>query len=192
MLQKGLCIGGTILAGFATGVALTEIFEKYRRSSEADAYKNDKAFNEYEEEEEFEEEEEQQNVKDSLDIPLEKACAVFFIRKDLKMRNGKIAAQCGHAALGIFKKVSKHYNKYATYWYDKEFKKYFFYVKDEEQMNEFLDFADDNGILREKIIDAGRTQIAAGSATVLAIGPVDEDIVSSFTSNLTKYPGGKK
>ena len=182
MLKKVCAVGGTFAAGLALGFGVSELAKVFREHKMKEEQENNE-----EEEEIFEEdfEEEEQHPDTNAQISPEKACAVFFVRKDLKMRNGKIAAQCGHAALGIFKKTSKVFPKIAAYWYDNKFNKKFFCIHSEEQMDEFLHFADDNGLLYTKIRDAGRTQIQAGSATVLAIGPVDEDIVDTFTSGLT-------
>lgn len=40
------------------------------------------------------------------------------------------------------------------------------------------------GICAEVIHDAGRTQIAAGSATVLGIGPAPKSVVNAVTGHL--------
>lgn len=186
MWAKLLKYGGTVFAGIALGITVTEVAERYRTTSETDAYLDDPEFDPEEENIEEEYEEEEQNPATTTTLAPEKACAVFFVRKDLKMRKGKIAAQCGHATLGIFKKVATYYPKIAAYWYDNRFNKKFFYVSNEEEMDQFKQFAIQNSVLYEKIHDAGRTQIAAGSATVLAIGPIDEDLVESFTSSLQK------
>ena len=98
---------------------------------------------------------------------------IFIIRKDLKMRNGKISAQVGHASLGIFLKIQKHYPNLGDYNFEKEL----FYCPDEEVQNQKMIFAKQNGLCTYLIHDAGRTQIAAGSATVLAIASLHVKLI---------------
>ena len=43
------------------------------------------------------------------------------------------------------------------------------------------------GLTAESICDAGHTQIAAGSRTVLAIGPGDCELIDSVTGHLKLY-----
>lgn len=111
-------------------------------------------------------------------------CAVFVVRKDLKMRQGKIAAQCGHASLGIFQKIVKLKPLLAEKWLNIEFPKVFYYCTDEEQMNLVDAIAQSMGYATVIIHDAGRTQIAAGSATVLSFGPVKKSEVSAIVDQL--------
>ena len=117
-------------------------------------------------------------------------CAIFVVRKDLKMRQGKIAAQCGHASLGIFQKVVKHMPFIAEQWLEKKFPKVFYFCQNEDVMNAMEHSGRQKGYLTLIIHDAGRTQIAAGSATVLAIGPVKKDDVADVIEghNLVAIP----
>lgn len=126
--------------------------------------------------------------EEKLDVtPEEENYGVFIVRKDLKMGKGKVAAQCGHASLGIFLKVSDKYPAIAERWLNEDngFKKKFFYCKDENEMNQKNKLAKDKCYETIKIRDAGRTQIAANSATVVAIGPVKESEIENISSGLT-------
>ena len=107
-------------------------------------------------------------------------CGVFVVRKDLKMRQGKIAAQCGHASLGIFQKIVKRQPLLAEQWLNSEFPKVFYYCANEGVMDTVEEQADAAGYSTIIIHDAGRTQIAAGSATVLAIAPVRKGDVAKL------------
>lgn len=129
-----------------------------------------------------ESEEEEAEVADG-----EENYGVFIVRKDLKMGKGKIAAQCGHASLGVFLKVSDKYPSIAKKWLNEDsgFKKKFYYCKDESEMDQKNKLAKTNGFETVKIHDAGRTQIAPNSATVLAIGPVKESQIEELASGLT-------
>lgn len=44
--------------------------------------------------------------------------------------------------------------------------------------------AEEQGIFTFVVVDAGRTQIAAGSRTVLAIGPAPKTLVDQITGHL--------
>lgn len=109
---------------------------------------------------------------------------LFVIRKDLKMKNGKISAQVGHASLGIFMKLQKHFPELSDHKFEKEL----FYCQDAEVQNQKASLAKQNGLRTCLIHDAGRTQIEAGSATVLAIAPVDSEMIGVFTEGLTPIP----
>ena len=54
----------------------------------------------------------------------------------------------------------------------------------EKEMYELLNKAKDAGIVAYVVEDAGRTQIAAGSRTVLALGPAPNTVIDRITSHL--------
>ena len=110
--------------------------------------------------------------------------SIFLIRKDLNMGKGKIAAQVGHASLGLFLKVSKTNPKIAEFWSQQNFPKKFYFVLNEDDMDEKLFISKELNLNIKKIRDAGRTQIPSGSATVAAIGPITEDIIPSIVGTL--------
>lgn len=127
----------------------------------------------------------EENLEENIQQEGDKKFSIIFIvRKDLKMRNGKISAQVGHAALGIFFKIQKHYPNLSEYDFEKEL----YYCPNEEVQNQKMILAKQNGLCTFLIHDQGRTQIEAGSATVLAIAPVETDIVNVFTEGLTVIP----
>ena len=57
-------------------------------------------------------------------------------------------------------------------------------VKDEEEMMLLRAKAMSLGLVAEVIADAGRTQIEAGSHTVLGIGPAPKSVVDVVTGHL--------
>ncbi|KAH0786074.1 peptidyl-trna hydrolase [Histomonas meleagridis] len=162
--------------GAFVGYAIHKIFNTKDRTEKKEISE--------EEEEDFDD---QTNNFDRSKIDLSKEqCAIFIIRKDLKMQKGKIVAQCGHASLGIFLKVLKEFPQLAEVWFNENsFPKKFYYCNSENEMDEKRELAKSMGLLSCKIHDAGRTQIAAGSATVLSIGPVTQDMVKNLTKGLT-------
>lgn len=139
----------------------------------------------------YEEEEEEEELGDTYFDPEQvdtenDYSAMFIVRKDLKMGKGKIAAQVGHAALGIFQKVNAYLPEISEKWIGENFPKKFYYCADEDQMDEKALLAVNQNLLFEKIYDAGRTQIEAGSATVLAIGPITEEAIAELAQGLTE------
>ena len=54
-------------------------------------------------------------------------------------------------------------------------------------MNELSDRASEFGLLTRIIHDAGRTQIAPGSATVCAVGPGTPEVIDVVTGHLKLY-----
>jgi PTH2 family peptidyl-tRNA hydrolase len=57
-------------------------------------------------------------------------------------------------------------------------------TKNQEEMLELLGKARSLGLTAEVISDAGRTQIEAGSLTVLGVGPAPKSLVDQVTSHL--------
>ncbi|KAI7994976.1 putative peptidyl-tRNA hydrolase 2 [Camellia lanceoleosa] len=84
---------------------------------------------------------------------------VLVVRQDLKMGAGKIASQCAHAATGMYSELM--------------------------QRNKLKEAAENIGLPTFVVADAGRTQVSAGSKTVLAIGPAGSKAsVDSITRKL--------
>ena len=57
-------------------------------------------------------------------------------------------------------------------------------MKSEEELELLQAQAVSLGIIAQVVHDAGRTQIAAGSATVLGIGPAPKSVVDKVTGGL--------
>lgn len=110
---------------------------------------------------------------------------ILAVRTDLGMGKGKIAAQCGHATLACYKYmlnspaglgVLKKWESYGQ-------AKVAVQVKSEEELVTLQGLAVSLGLCARVIHDAGRTQIAAGSATVLGVlGP--KSVVDQVTGHL--------
>ncbi|WVZ99289.1 hypothetical protein U9M48_044615 [Paspalum notatum var. saurae] len=83
---------------------------------------------------------------------------VLVVRQDLKMGAGKIASQCAHAATGLYAELLSR--------------------------NRIKETAEHRGIPTFIVADAGRTQVLAGSKTVLAIGPGRKPDIDSVTGKL--------
>ncbi len=110
---------------------------------------------------------------------------MLCVREDLKMKKGKIGAQCGHATLGLYMKIAnkKKKEKMLEDWLLKGQKKIVAKLKDEKAMNLLVSKATDAGIAFHVVQDAGHTQVAAGSRTVIAL--IDyENKMNTLTSRL--------
>lgn len=62
-----------------------------------------------------------------------------------------------------------------------------FKVADEETMLKYQQLANENGYNNYIVVDAGRTQVAPSSKTVMAVGPVENEMIDLFTKNLQVY-----
>eukprot|EP01113_Clastostelium_recurvatum_P043749 TRINITY_DN7289_c0_g1_i1.p1 TRINITY_DN7289_c0_g1~~TRINITY_DN7289_c0_g1_i1.p1 ORF type:complete len:207 (-),score=28.37 TRINITY_DN7289_c0_g1_i1:51-671(-) len=112
---------------------------------------------------------------------------VMLVRTDLKMGVGKMCAQCGHAALGIYRVMYHSSNRtWKTILREWEMigeAKIALKCPSEDEMATLSAKADQAGFPTYTVHDAGRTQIAAGSATVCAIaGP--KMILDTITGHL--------
>lgn len=108
---------------------------------------------------------------------------VLVVRNDLKMGKGKIAAQCSHATLGLYKKVLYRAPKALNRWEMCAQPKVVLKIESEEDMLVLQDRAKSLKLPTHITIDAGRTQIAPNSRTVMAIlGPVE--VVDDVTGGL--------
>ena len=88
------------------------------------------------------------------------------------MTKGKIAAQCGHATLACYRSLLRWAPTILHRWERTGQAKIAVKVDGgEEELLVLMAKAQSLGVMARVIHDAGRTQIAAGSATVLGIGP---------------------
>ena len=106
---------------------------------------------------------------------------VILVRQDLKLPKGKLAAQCAHAAVEAF---SKSPGVLATSWKFSGQKKVVLKVKDEKELRKYLIEANNAGIITALITDAGKTVVAPGTVTCLAIGPDEETKIDNITGEL--------
>lgn len=97
---------------------------------------------------------------------------------------GKIAAQCGHATLACYKTLLRVRHPVLRQWEGFGQAKVALKVDSEEDMLMLQAQAVSLGLCAQVIHDAGRTQIASGSATVLGIGPAPKSKIDEVTSHL--------
>ncbi|KAJ4306856.1 hypothetical protein N0V88_000227 [Collariella sp. IMI 366227] len=124
--------------------------------------------------------------------PREECKLVLVVRTDLGMTKGKIAAQASHATLACYKSLLRAAQaapqsteaKLLRQWERNGQAKIAVQVKSEDELLELMGKARSLGVTAEVIADAGRTQIASGSRTVLGVGPAPKSVVDMITGGL--------
>jgi len=112
---------------------------------------------------------------------------VLVVRTDLGMGKGKMCAQCAHAAIEAYKQAftgTPRQKKCLTVWDNFGSTKIAVKANSEAELLGLYERARERGIVAAYIRDAGHTQVAPGSVTVLAIGPEEVGAVDSITSHL--------
>ncbi|CAN6644162.1 peptidyl-tRNA hydrolase 2 [Trichomonascus vanleenenianus] len=140
--------------------------------------------NDFDSDDEFESEgeEEQEQVSTSEECKM-----VLVVRMDLKMGKGKAAAQCAHAAVACYKAAKRRHPAYVKRWEEWGQMKVTLQCPNEEEIELLRGIAESLNITNRLIHDAGRTQIAAGSATVLGLGPAPKSLLDQVTGSLKLY-----
>jgi len=116
-----------------------------------------------------------------LDAPYK---MILCVNMSLKMEKGKIAAQCGHATLACYRKSLRMCPSSVKWWESFGQAKIALKIEGEKEMQELQAKAQALGLVTYIVEDAGRTQIAAGSRTVLGIGPAPVKVIDSIASHL--------
>ncbi|MBW0500858.1 hypothetical protein O181_040573 [Austropuccinia psidii MF-1] len=115
---------------------------------------------------------------------------VLVVRTDLEMTKGKIAAQCCHATLACYKDLKHSNPAMLRVWERGGQAKIALKLQknecdsEEDEMLLLKAQARSLGLCAQDIRDAGRTQIAAGSRTVLGIGPGPVRLIDQVTRHL--------
>ncbi|KAG0367618.1 peptidyl-tRNA hydrolase PTH2-domain-containing protein [Gamsiella multidivaricata] len=161
---------------------------KQRKQIEEDSEEYLEGESEDEDEDFTDEETEDEENDDLAEFDLrEEYKMVLVVRSDLGMGKGKAAAQCCHATLANYKELLKKSPKTLTRWEYCGQAKVTLKVDSEDEMLLLQAQAQSVGLAAHSIRDAGRTQIAAGSRTVLAVGPGPVSVINSVTGKLKLY-----
>ncbi|KAL4780749.1 peptidyl-tRNA hydrolase PTH2-domain-containing protein [Aspergillus varians] len=137
------------------------------------------------EDEESDEEEGDGSELAKFEDNTEEVKLVLVVRTDLGMTKGKIAAQCSHATLACYKYLVANpaSSTILRRWEGQGQAKIALQIKSEEDLQLLQAQAISLGLCARVIQDAGRTQIASGSRTVLGVlGP--KSVVDSVTGHL--------
>ena len=138
-----------------------------------------------------------------------KSKMMIVMRRDLKMRKGKIAAQAGHACIdAILMALSKEgrLNDFETTndgialrdtdkpttplsdWFKYGCAKVCVYVDSEEELLSIAQKASEKGIIASVITDAGMTEFhGVPTKTCLALEPLPADVADELTGDLPLY-----
>ncbi|WP_281678543.1 aminoacyl-tRNA hydrolase [Eggerthia catenaformis] len=132
---------------------------------------------------------------------------MIVMRRDLKMRKGKIAAQASHACieavLMALKKedllkdieiesnhisINSHKKTALTEWFDKGIAKVCVYVDSEKELLDIHQKALSQGIISALIQDAGFTEFhGEPTYTCLAFEPLEKELADRLTGHLPLY-----
>jgi len=100
------------------------------------------------------------------------------------MTKGKIAAQCGHATLACYKALMATNPALVKHWERIGQAKIALKCDSQDELQLLQAQARSLNLCARSIQDAGRTQVAAGSTTVLGIGPGPVSLIDQVTSHL--------
>lgn len=105
----------------------------------------------------------------------------IVIRTDLDMGRGKIAAQSSHASVSVLSKAKK---EDIEEWKNEGMKKVVLKVSSEEELMKVYSEAKKAKLPCVIIEDRGLTQVEAGSATAVGIGPAEDSKIDKITGKL--------
>lgn len=128
-----------------------------------------------------------QRVTKSRRIKVKKGSyrVVVIINKDLKMGKGKVLSQFGHA-IDAMHEMLDEYPALVEAWRNSGSAKVVLKGSQDDITKAYYD-AKELGLLFQRVFDAGKTQIRAGSNTCLLIGPSTKDELEPITGHLPLY-----
>ena len=106
---------------------------------------------------------------------------VIIVRQDLKLPKGKLAAQSAHASVEAVLRSDK---RKVNAWKQEGMAKIVLKVKDLKELRKYNQNAKSTGLVTAVITDAGKTTVAPGTTTCMAIGPDNEEKIDKITSDL--------
>lgn len=112
---------------------------------------------------------------------------VIVARKDIKLSAGKLAAQVGHASVDCALKAKRFQPSAFDAWYEEGQKKVVVKADSERALFELKLAAEKAGLTTALIADAGHTELAPGTITVLGVGPGRAIDVDKVTGHLPLY-----
>ena len=109
---------------------------------------------------------------------------VLVTRSDLLLSAGKLAAQVSHAAVECTLLTKKNKRDWFVKWQREGAKKVVVKVDGLDDFFPLKEKAEKLGICTALISDAGHTEIAEGTQTVLGIGPAPDNLLDRVTGEL--------
>lgn len=112
---------------------------------------------------------------------------VIIVRTDLNMRKGKMIAQGSHASVNaIYRFIRDNHPLKNTIerWFQDGQTKIVVGIDSEEGLKQLYNQAQAAGLISSYIVDAGKTEFKQPTATAVAIGPADANVIDKITGNL--------
>ncbi|MDW3603957.1 MAG: peptidyl-tRNA hydrolase Pth2 [Nitrososphaeraceae archaeon] len=109
---------------------------------------------------------------------------VIIVRKDLKMGSGKLAAQVAHAAILASEKARNKNFEWFKEWFNFGQPKIILKVNSLKELEAIHKLGQFNNLATAIVIDAGLTQLDAGTATCVGIGPAPISLIDKITGGL--------
>jgi len=106
---------------------------------------------------------------------------IIVVDESLKLPRGKLAAQVAHAAVAAFLEASPEAQ---LEWLGCGMPKVVLAGHGAEELQQLEKAARQQGIPVARIVDAGRTVVAAGTATCLGLGPARVEELNRLTGEL--------
>ena len=110
---------------------------------------------------------------------------VIVTRKDLKLSEGKLAAQVAHAAVECALITKNNNSKWFKKWKSEGAKKAILKTDSLDDFYSLKKMADELNISSIIISDAGHTEIPFGTKTVIGIGPGPNNLIDKITGHLS-------
>lgn len=128
---------------------------------------------------------------------------VILVRKDLKMKPGKMAAQVAHASSQVFlerfcaepvfcppksgKDYSVHLRDEEVEWKEGIYRKVCLAVNSEAELYGYINAATQQGLPASLIEDIGLTCFNEPTVTCGAIGPATDELIDALVGHLKLY-----
>jgi len=109
---------------------------------------------------------------------------VVVVRADLKMSPGKLAVQVAHGSVGAADAARRERRGWFSAWLAEGQKKVVVKVKNERELHALRKMANSEGLPNLLVQDAGLTELAPGTTTVLGIGPAPNEVLDKVTGGL--------
>lgn len=110
---------------------------------------------------------------------------VVVARGDLDLSRGKLAAQAVHAASQCERTARRLHPRLVERWRTSGGRTVVLEVADEAALRRLAGEAREAGLVAELVTDAGRTEVAAGTLTVLGLGPASQAALDPLTKRLS-------
>ena len=109
---------------------------------------------------------------------------VLVVNTELEMGKGKVAAQCGHAAVACFKAALVEEPQLVATWERTGQTKVVVRGGGEESLLAVSKAGRQAGMVVAEVRDAGRSQVEAGSLTVIGLGPANNLLIDKVAGKL--------